>query len=326
VIEAAFEDMEVKQAIFRALDKATKPQAILASNTSYLDVGAIAGSTSRPHKVIGLHFFSPAHIMKLMEVVVPRAAAAETVATGFALARKLGKIAVRAGVCDGFIGNRILSSYRKQAEYMMEDGASPAEIDAAFHKIGMPMGVFEMQDMAGLDIVWANRKALAPRRDPQERYVRVVDKICESGRFGRKTGSGYYDYAMKPPVPDARTLAIIAEERQRKGVTPRSFTVDEIMDRILLAMIHEGARILEEGIALRPGDIDVVLVNGYGFPRWRGGPMFIADEIGLPEIVRRIEAYARDDDYFWKASALLKRLAQTGEAFGGDATARPRMT
>ena len=315
VIEAAFEDITVKQTIFRALDAATKPEAILASNTSYLDVGAIAQSTSRPQKVIGLHFFSPAHIMKLMEVVVPQGAAAETVATGFALARKLGKTAVRTGVCDGFIGNRILSAYRKQAEYMMEDGASPAEIDAAFHRIGMPMGVFEMQDMAGLDIVWANRKALAPSRDPQERYVRIVDLICECGRFGRKTGSGYYNYANKPPALDAETLAIIVEERRRKGVSPRHFTVDEIMDRILLAMIHEGARILEEGIALRPGDIDVVLVNGYGFPRWRGGPMFIADEIGVPEILRRIEILARSDTFFWKPSALLRRLAETGGTF-----------
>jgi 3-hydroxyacyl-CoA dehydrogenase len=316
VIEAAFEDITVKQAIFRALDKATKPEAILASNTSYLDVGAIAGVTSRPQKVIGLHFFSPAHIMKLVEVVVPEGAAAETVATGFALGRKLGKSAVRAGVCDGFIGNRILSAYRKQAEYMMEDGASPADIDAAFHRIGMPIGVFEMQDMAGLDIVWANRKALAPKRDPRERYVRIVDLMCEHGRFGRKTGSGYYNYRSKPPVPDVETLAIIAEERRRKGVTPRSFTVDEIIDRILLAMINEGARILEDGIALRPGDIDVVLVNGYGFPRWRGGPMFIADEIGAAEILRRIEIHAKDDEFFWKPSGLLRHLAETGGTFG----------
>jgi len=322
VIEAAFEDMAVKQAIFSALDEATKPEAILASNTSYLDVGAIAQLTSRPQKVIGLHFFSPALIMKLMEVVVPQGAAAETVATGFALARKLGKTAVRAGVCDGFIGNRILSAYRKQAEYMMEDGASPAEIDAAFHRIGLPMGVFEMQDMAGLDIVWANRKALAPSRDLQERYVRIVDLICERGRFGRKTGSGYYNYATKPPAPDPETLAIIAEERRRKGVTPRHFTVDEIMDRILLAMINEGARILEEGIALRPGDIDVVMVNGYGLPRWRGGPMFIADEIGVPEILRRIEIQAKDDAFFWKPSGLLKRLAETGGTFESLASAR----
>lgn len=319
VIEAAFEDMNVKQEIFRALDKATKPDAILASNTSYLDVGAIAQVTARPQKVIGLHFFSPAHIMKLLEVVVPEGAAPETVATGFALGRKLGKITVRARVCDGFIGNRILSAYRKQAEYLMEDGASPAEIDAAFRQFGLPMGVFEMQDMAGLDIIWANRKALAPRRDPEERYVRIVDLICESGRFGRKTGSGYYTYAGKAPLPDDDTLAIIAEERRRKGIEPRHFTADQIMDRILLAMINEGARILDEGIALRSGDIDVVMVNGYGFPRWRGGPMFMADEMGAAEVLRRIEAYVKDDPYFWKPSALLERLAQSGGAFGGPA-------
>jgi 3-hydroxyacyl-CoA dehydrogenase len=316
VIEAAFEDLGVKQAIFRDLDKIAKPEAILATNTSYLDVGAIADVTARPQQVIGLHFFSPAHIMKLLEVVVPPKAAPETVAAGFALGRRLGKIAVRAGVCDGFIGNRILSAYRKQAEYLMEDGAAPAEIDAAFRDFGMPMGVFEMQDMAGLDIVWANRKALAPKRDPRERYVRIVDLICESGRFGRKTGSGYYNYTGKTPAPDEATLAIITQERERRNITPRAFSKDEIMDRILLAMINEGARILEEGIALRASDIDVVMVNGYGFPRWRGGPMFMADEIGVKAVLRRIEALAKDDTWFWRPSELLVRLADANGKLG----------
>lgn len=316
VIEAAFEDLGVKQAIFRDLDNVAKPDAILATNTSYLDVGAIADATTRPQQVIGLHFFSPAHIMKLLEVVVPPKAAPETVSTGFALGRRLGKIAVRAGVCDGFIGNRILSAYRKQAEYLMEDGASPAEIDAAFRDFGLPMGVFEMQDMAGLDIVWANRKALAPRRDPRERYVRIVDLICENGRFGRKTGSGYYSYAGKTPAPDEATSGLIAAERQRRNITPRSFSKDEVMDRILLAMINEGARILDEGIALRASDIDVVMVNGYGFPRWRGGPMFLADEIGVKSVLRRIEALAKEDAWFWRPSDLLVRLAETNGKLG----------
>ncbi len=322
VIEAAFEDLAVKQAIFRELDKITRPDAVLATNTSYLDVGAIAGVTSRPQRVIGLHFFSPAHIMKLLEVVVPPLAAPEAVATGFALGRRLGKIAVRAGVCDGFIGNRILSAYRKQAEYLMEDGATPAAVDAAFRDFGLPMGVFEMQDMAGLDIIWANRKATAPRRDPRERYVRVVDLICERGHFGRKTGRGYYNHAGKAPVPDEEALALIAGERRRKGIVARSFSADEIMDRILLAMINEGARILDEGVALRSGDIDVVMVNGYGFPRWRGGPMFMADEMGAAEILRRIEALAKDDAYFWKPAALLKRLAETGGGFDSFSSSR----
>jgi 3-hydroxyacyl-CoA dehydrogenase len=318
VIEAAFEDLAVKQAIFRELDQVAKPEAVLATNTSYLDVGAVAALTARPENVIGLHFFSPAHIMKLLEVVVPPEARADAVATGFALGRKLGKIAVRAGVCYGFIGNRILSAYRKQAEYLMEDGASPAEIDAAFRSFGLPMGVFEMQDMAGLDIIWANRKALASRRDSQERYVRIVDLICERGHFGRKTGSGYYNYAGKAPVPNEEALAIISQERRRKGIMPRHFTADEIMDRILLAMINEGARILDESIALRSSDIDVVMVNGYGFPRWRGGPMFMADQMGTNEVLRRIEAHAEDDAFFWKPSGLLKRLAKTGGSFGGE--------
>ncbi len=315
VIEAAFEDLTVKHAIFRELDRVTNPDAILATNTSYLDVGAIADVTARPGQVIGLHFFSPAHIMKLLEVVVPSKARAEAVATGFALGRKLGKIAVRAGVCDGFIGNRILSAYRKQADYLVEDGAAPAEVDAAFRSFGLPMGVFEMQDMAGLEIGWANRKTLAPRRDPRERYVRIADLICERGHFGRKTGRGYYNYASARPVPDEETLAIITEERRCKGIEPRIFTSDGIMERILLAMINEGARILDEGIALRSGDIDVVMVNGYGFPRWRGGPMFMADEMGAAEVLRRIETLARDDAWFWRPSVSLQRLAETGGKF-----------
>jgi 3-hydroxyacyl-CoA dehydrogenase len=318
VIEAAFEDLAVKQAIFRELDQVAKPAAVLATNTSYLDVGAIAAVTARPENVIGLHFFSPAHIMKLLEVVVPPEARADAVTTGFAFGRKLGKIAVRAQVCDGFIGNRILSAYRKQAEYLMEDGASPAEIDAAFRSFGLPIGVFEMQDMAGLDIIWANRKALASRRAPQERHVRIVDLICERGHFGRKTGSGYYNYAGKSPVPDEEALAIIAQERRRRGIALCQSTSDEIMDRILLAMINEGARILDEGIALRSSDIDVVMVNGYGFPRWRGGPMFMADQMGTNEVLRRIEAHGKDDAWFWKPSGLLKRLAETGGSFGGE--------
>lgn len=317
VIEAAFEDIGVKRAIFRELDKVAKPDAVLATNTSYLDVGAIADATGRPGNVIGLHFFSPAHIMKLLEVVVQPKTRAEAVATGFALGRKLGKIAVRAGVCDGFIGNRILSAYRKQGEYLVEDGATPADVDAAFRKFGLPMGLFEMQDMAGLDIIWSNRKALAPRRDPGERYVRIVDLICEAGRFGRKTGRGYYNYTGATPVPDDEALTIIAEERRRKGIVPRSFTSDEIMDRILLAMINEGARILDEGIALRSSDIDVVMVYGYGFPRWRGGPMFMADQMGAKMVLARIEAFAKEDAWFWKPSALLQHRAETNGTFAG---------
>jgi 3-hydroxyacyl-CoA dehydrogenase len=317
VIEAAFEDLAVKQAIFRELDKVAKAGAVLATNTSYLDVGAIADVTARPERVIGLHFFSPAHIMKLLEVVVPPKARPETVATGFALGRRLGKIAVRAGVCDGFIGNRILSAYRKQADYLMEDGAAPAEIDAAFKSFGLPMGVFEMQDMAGLDIGWANRKALAPGRDPRERYVKIGDLICERGHFGRKTGRGYYNYTSGIPAPDEEALAIIATQRRRKGIKQRFFSSEEIMDRILLAMINEGARILEEGIALRSGDIDVVMVNGYGFPRWRGGPMFMGHEMGANEVLRRIEALSTEDAYFWRPSSLLKRLGETGGSFQG---------
>jgi len=276
VVEAVFEDMAVKKRIFHVLSQHCRPDAILATNTSYLDINAIAAAATHPERVLGLHFFSPAHIMKLVEIIKTDMVSKEVLATGFALAKKLRKVPVLSGVCDGFIGNRILANYRKQCDYMLEDGASPQDIDTAMRNFGMAMGPFEMQDLAGLDIGWANRKRLAPTRDPNERYVKIADRICELGRFGQKTGSGWYQYpdGNRKGVPDPVVDEIIAEERNKAGITPRGFTMGEIQSRILQAMVDEGQKILAEGIARSAADIDIVFIMGYGFPRWRGGPMF----------------------------------------------------
>ena len=314
VIEAVFEAMDVKLSVFRALDTVAKPGAVLATNTSYLDVAAIAAATSRPADVIGLHFFSPAHVMKLVEIVAPTSAGPDTVATGFALAKRLGKLGVWAGNADGFIGNRILSAYRRAADHLVEDGATPWAVDAAFRAFGFPMGVFAMQDMAGLDIGWATRKRLAPTRVPAERYTGLSDRLCEHGWFGRKTGRGYYLYGDGAAVPNPAVTALLDAERRANGILPRAVASTDIQERVLLAMINEGACLLDEGIALRPGDIDVVMVNGYGFPRFRGGPMHAADAMGLPAVRAAILALA-DGDPLWRVAPLLDRLATEGRGF-----------
>ena len=317
VIEAVFEDIEVKKAVFRELDRVCKPGAVLATNTSYLDIDAIAASTSRPQDVIGLHFFSPANIMKLLEIVVPAKVAADVVATAFELAKKLKKVPVRAGVCDGFIGNRILAVYKQAADYLMEDGASPYEIDAAVRGFGFAMGPFQVTDLAGGDIGWATRKRRAATRDPKARYVEIADRICERGWFGQKTGRGFYLYPEGARVgqPDPEVLAIVDAERAKKGVTPRSFTADEIMRRYMAAMVNEGANVVHEGIALRPLDVDVTFVAGYGFPRHRGGPMKWADMTGLDKVLADIQAFAKEDPLFWKPAPLLEQLVAEGRNF-----------
>ncbi|WP_422374172.1 3-hydroxyacyl-CoA dehydrogenase NAD-binding domain-containing protein [Roseibium sp.] len=315
VIEAVFEEMSVKRDIFGTLDTVCKPGAVLASNTSYLDINDIAATTERPEDVIGLHFFSPAHVMRLLEVVVAEKTSPEVVATGFALAKKLKKIAVRSGVCDGFIGNRIMTFYKKAADYMMMDGASPEEIDTAMRGFGFAMGPYQVADLAGLDISWAANKRRAATRPKEERYIPIADRICENGWFGRKTGQGFYIYDDNGSRPNPDALSIIDAERENAGVTPRSFTSEEIVERFMTAMISEGVRVLEEGIALRPIDIDAVFLNGYGFPRFRGGPMHTADVIGAGELVRRIEAYAQEDSYYWQVPELLRKMAASGEAF-----------
>ncbi|EBA06848.1 3-hydroxyacyl-CoA dehydrogenase NAD-binding domain-containing protein [Sagittula stellata] len=277
VIEAVFEDMEVKKKVFAQIEAAVGPDAIIATNTSYLDVNEIAASTGTPSRVVGLHFFSPAHIMKLLEIVVPDGVSDQTLATAVAFAKSLRKIPVLAGVCDGFIANRIMSAYRREAEYMIEDGALPWEVDAAMVGFGLPMGIFQMGDLAGLDISWAMRKRQAATRDPAERYVEIGDKLCEMGRFGRKTGRGYYLYEDgSKGTPDPEVEALILAESARKGIDRQPMTAEEIMRRILGAMQAEGRKILAEGIARSADDIDVVMVNAYGFPRWRGGPMYMA--------------------------------------------------
>ena len=317
VIEAVFEDIEVKKAVFRELDRVCKPGAVLATNTSYLDIDAIAAATSRPQDVIGLHFFSPANIMKLLEIVVPAKVAADVVATAFELAKKLKKVPVRAGVCDGFIGNRILAVYKQAADYIMEDGASPYEIDAAVRGFGFAMGPCQVTDLAGGDIGWATRKRRAATRDPKARYVEIADRICERGWFGQKTGRGFYLYPEGARVgqPDPEVLAIVDAERAKKGITPRSFSADDIMRRYMAAMVNEGAKVVAEGIALRPLDVDVTFVAGYGFPRHRGGPMKWADMTGLDKVLADIQAFAKEDPLFWKPAPLLEQLVAEGRNF-----------
>lgn len=317
VIEAVFEDLEVKKAVFRELDRVCKPGAVLATNTSYLDIEAIADATQRPQDVIGLHFFSPANIMKLLEIVVPARVSPDVVATAFELAKKLKKVPVRAGVCDGFIGNRILAVYKQAADYLMEDGASPYEIDAAVRGFGYPMGPFQVTDLAGGDIGWATRKRRAATRDPNARYVEIADRICERGWFGQKTGRGFYLYpeGARQGQPDPEVLAIVDAEREKKGIAPRKFTEDEILRRYMAAMVNEGAKVVEEGIALRPLDVDVTFMSGYGFPRHRGGPMKWADMQGLPKILADIEEFAKEDPLLWKPAALLVRLVEEGKDF-----------
>ncbi|MDA8452000.1 3-hydroxyacyl-CoA dehydrogenase NAD-binding domain-containing protein [Acidovorax sp. NCPPB 3859] len=318
VIEAVFEDLEVKKAVFRELDRVCKLGAVLATNTSYLDIDAIAAATQRPQDVIGLHFFSPANIMKLLEIVVPAKVSADVVATAFALARTMKKVPVRAGVCDGFIGNRILAVYKQAADHLLEDGASPYEIDAAVCGFGYPMGPFQVTDLAGGDIGWATRKRRAATRDPKARYVEIADRICERGWFGQKTGRGFYLYpeGARTGQPDPEVLAIVDAERAKKGVVPRSFTPEEIMRRYMAAMVNEGAKVVEEGIALRPLDVDVTFLSGYGFPRFRGGPMHYADTVGLPKILADIREFAQEDPLFWKPAPLLEKLVAEGRDFG----------
>ncbi|WP_415404317.1 3-hydroxyacyl-CoA dehydrogenase NAD-binding domain-containing protein [Tateyamaria sp. SN3-11] len=318
VIEAVFEDMSVKKKVFGELDCVCKQGAILASNTSYLDINEIAASTSRPADVLGLHFFSPAHVMKLLEVVVADKTAPDVTATGFALGKMLGKISVRAGVCDGFIGNRILSTYRTAADHMILDGASPYDIDAALEAFGFAMGPFAVADLAGLDIGWAVRKRKrAEGLDPRARDTHYADKLCEDGHFGQKTGKGYYDYAAGPKarVPNPDVLPLIEAERAAQGITPRSFTHEEIVRRYMASMVNEAAKVVGEGIARRPSDVDMTLLFGYGFPRYRGGPLKWADIQGLPELLNDIKGYAETDPYFWHPAPLLEQLVADGRTF-----------
>lgn len=313
VIEAAFEDMAVKAEIFRRLDALAPAGAVLGTNTSYLEIDAIAAVTARPADVIGLHFFAPANIMKLLEIVRAAKTAPDVLATGLALAVRLKKQPVVAGVCDGFIGNRIFATYRRHAEYLLEDGASPEAIDAALEGLGFAMGPFAVSDLSGLDIGFAMRRRRDATRDPGERYVAIADRLVEAGRLGRKTGAGWYAYdAEGKRTIDPFTAQVVADERAKKGITPRQFTADEIQRRILAVMANEGAKELTEGISLRASDIDVALVNGYAFPRALGGPMWAADERGLGAAVEEMRAAHRAGGVGSEPAPLLVDLAGRG--------------
>ncbi len=317
VIEAVFEEMEVKKAVFKKLDNVVRQGAVLASNTSYLDIDEIASATKRPRDVIGLHFFSPANIMKLLEIVIPSNPYDDVVATGFLLAKKMRKVPVRAGNCHGFIGNRILSIYGELAAYLVEDGATPEQVDTAVRNFGYPMGPYQMFDMAGLDIGWANRKAGASSRDPKRRYVSIADRICENGWFGQKTGKGFYEYpeGIRFGVENPDLKQIIETERSKKNIIPKQFSEQEIMRRYMAAMINEAADVVHEGIALRPSDVDVTLLYGYGFPRYRGGPLKYADMYGLEKLAEDIKEFEKEDPIFWKLSPLIEKLIKENKNF-----------
>jgi 3-hydroxyacyl-CoA dehydrogenase len=317
VIEAAFEDMDVKRQIFTALDALCKPQAILASNTSRLDIDEIAGFTRRPTQVLGMHFFSPANVMRLLEVVQGRDTDGNVIAAVFRLARQMGKLPVLVGVCDGFVGNRMVSPYTREAHFLLEEGASPSQVDGALQQFGLAMGPLRMADMAGLDISWAFRKRMAPTRPAHLRYSRVADSLCEQGRFGQKTGSGFYRYeaGRREPLEDPQVLALIEQCARQDGIARRDITDEEIVQRTMYALVNEGARILEEGIARRASDIDVIYVNGYGFPAYRGGPLFYADEQGLPAVLDTIRRFHEVHGELWQPAPLLERLVAQGKRF-----------
>ena len=316
VIEAVFEEMSVKKRVFIKLDAVCQQGAILATNTSYLDVNEIASVTSRPQDVIGLHFFSPAHVMKLLEVVVADKTAIDVVATGFELGKRLKKVSVRAGVCDGFIGNRILATYRAAADQMVMEGASPYDIDKALEKFGFAMGPYAVADLAGLDIGWAVRKRKRAEAGI-EGVSTYADKICEAGNFGQKTGKGYYDYAAgaKARVPNPEVMDLIEAERAEFGSVSHDFTETQIVRRYMAAMVNEAAKVVGEGIARRPLDVDMTLLFGYGFPRYHGGPLKWADIVGLPDLLSDIEGYAKQDVAFWAPAPLLKELVASGKTF-----------
>jgi 3-hydroxyacyl-CoA dehydrogenase len=319
VVEAVFENLEVKRKVFESLDEIVKRGAILASNTSALNLDVIARFTQRPQDVIGLHFFSPANVMRLLEVVRGAQTANDTLATAMALAKTIGKIAVVAGVCDGFIGNRMVARYGMAAHDLLVAGALPQQIDAALQNFGMAMGPFRMADLAGLDIGWATRKRRAAEF-PNEDFANVADILCEAGRFGQKTGAGFYRYeaGARDAIPDPAVTAIIERYREKKGVVPRTVADAEIVERCIYALINEGARIVDEGIAQRSSDVDLVYLNGYGFPAYRGGPMFYGDSVGLITVARalsRIAAVPGAAAAFWTPAPLLVRLAQEGRTF-----------
>ena len=319
VIEAVFEELGVKETVFKTLDEVMKPGAILASNTSTLNVDTIAGFTQRPQDVVGMHFFSPANVMKLLEVVRGRETAKDVLATVMAVAKKIRKTAVVSGVCDGFIGNRMIEQYSRQAGFLLEEGCTPEQVDKAVEKFGFAMGPFRMGDLAGNDIGWAIRKRRYVEK-PDLRYSKTADLLCELGRYGQKTGAGWYDYApgKRDAIPSAVVVQMIADHRAALGIAPRKIGDEEIVHRLVYSLVNEGAKILEEGIASKASDIDMVYLTGYGFPLWRGGPMCYADTQGLFNVVQTMKRFAAnplDDGAFWQPAPLLARLAAQSKSF-----------
>jgi 3-hydroxyacyl-CoA dehydrogenase len=317
VIEAAFEDMGIKKEIFTKLDAICKPGAVLATNTSYLNINEIADTTRRPQDVVGMHFFSPANVMKLLENVRGAQSAPEVYATAMEVGKRIKKVPVLVGVCDGFVGNRMLAQRTRECGFMLEEGALPQQVDKVLYDFGFPMGPFAVGDLAGLDIGWRNRKSRLDRLTPREKANNILDKICELGRFGQKTGAGFYRYDEKRnPTPDPLIEALIVQHSQERGMVRRDIGDQEIRERAVYAMINEGAKILEEGIVARPLDIDIVWIYGYGFPVYRGGPMFYADQVGLKTIYEAILKYQKQvGEEYWKPAPLLERLAKAGKGF-----------
>ncbi len=319
VIEAVFEEIGVKKAVFTELDRVMKPGAILASNTSTLDVNAIAEFTKRPQDVVGLHFFSPANVMKLLEVVRGAKTGKDVMATVMSVAKKIRKTAVVSGVCDGFIGNRMIEQYGRQGGFLLDEGCTPEQVDKAMEKFGMAMGPFRMGDLAGNDIGWAIRKRRYSEK-PDMKYSKTADLLCELGRFGQKTGAGWYDYVAgkRDAIPNADVVKMIEEHRKSLGITPRKISDEEIVQRLVFSLVNEAAHILEEGIANKASDIDIVYIFGYGFPPHRGGPMNYADEVGLFNVVQAMGRFAKnplDDAKFWTPAPLLAKLAAEGKTF-----------
>jgi 3-hydroxyacyl-CoA dehydrogenase len=321
VIEAVFEEIGVKEAVFKQLDAVMKPGAILASNTSTLDVNKIANFTKRPQDVVGLHFFSPANVMKLLEVVRGDKTAKDVMATVMAVAKKIKKTAVVSGVCDGFIGNRMIEQYGRQGGFLLDEGCTPAQVDRAIEKFGFAMGPFRMGDLAGNDIGWAIRKRRYTEK-PDMKYSKTADLLCEKGRFGQKVGKGWYDYVpgKRDAIPNAEVEQMIAEHRKSLGITPRKISDEEIVQRLVFSLVNEAAHILEEGIANKASDIDVVYIFGYGFPVHRGGPLKYADEVGLFNVAQAMKRFQKnplDDAKFWEPAPLLQRLVAEGKNFNG---------
>jgi 3-hydroxyacyl-CoA dehydrogenase len=316
IIEAVFESMPLKQQIFREIDKIAKPDCVLASNTSTLDIDEIAAATSRPQMVIGLHFFSPAHVMRLVEIVRGKVAGNEVVATSLAIAKKLGKVGVVVGNCRGFVGNRMMLPYMREAQFLVEEGSTPEQVDRALTDFGMAMGIFAVDDMGGIDLAYRVKQEYAYLRKPGERVPLVLDKLYEMGRLGQKRGMGWYRYdEARAPIPDPEVHALIEKTANEAGIARRTITPEEIIERSVYVMINEGARILEEGHAQRAADIDVIYCTGYGFPGYRGGPMWYADTVGLKNVYARVHEFHKQYGHLWEPAPLLKRLAEEGRSF-----------